>query len=42
MIGAGGMKFIDPLYQKVLVQECRARGIPIVYDEVHTYDWSGG
>ena len=34
MIGAGGLKFIDPLYQKVLVQECKARGMPIVYDEV--------
>jgi dethiobiotin synthetase/adenosylmethionine--8-amino-7-oxononanoate aminotransferase len=34
MLGAGGLKFIDPIYQKVLVQECRVRGIPIVYDEV--------
>ena len=34
MLGAGGLKFIDPLYQKVCIQECRLRGIPIVYDEV--------
>ena len=34
MLGAGGLKFIDPLFQKVCVQECRLRGIPIVYDEV--------
>jgi hypothetical protein len=34
MLGAGGLKFIDPLFQKVVVQECRLRGIPIVYDEV--------
>lgn len=36
MLGAGGLKFIDPLYQRVVVQECRGRGIPIVFDEVHT------
>ncbi|MCL4419324.1 aminotransferase class III-fold pyridoxal phosphate-dependent enzyme, partial [Patescibacteria group bacterium] len=34
MLGAGGLKFIDPLYQKVLIQECRARKIPVVFDEV--------
>ena len=34
MVGAGGLKFIDPLYQRVLIQECRKRGLPIVYDEV--------
>jgi hypothetical protein len=37
MLGAGGLKFIDPLYQRVIVQECRERGIPVVFDEVHTY-----
>jgi bifunctional dethiobiotin synthetase / adenosylmethionine---8-amino-7-oxononanoate aminotransferase len=36
MLGAGGLKFIDPLFQKVVVAECRSRGIPIVYDEVMT------
>lgn len=34
MLGAGGLKFVDPMYQKVLIQECRERGLPIVYDEV--------
>jgi bifunctional dethiobiotin synthetase / adenosylmethionine---8-amino-7-oxononanoate aminotransferase len=34
MLGAGCLKFIDPLYQKVFIVECRSRGIPIVYDEV--------
>ena len=34
MVGAGGLKFIDPLYQRILIQECRKRGLPIVYDEV--------
>lgn len=37
MLGAGGLKFIDPLYQRVIVQECRERGIPVVFDEVLTY-----
>ena len=32
--GAAGFKFIDPLYQRLLVDECRARGVPVVYDEV--------
>ena len=36
MLGAGGLKFIDPLFQKICVQECRLRGIPIVYDEVQS------
>jgi 4-aminobutyrate aminotransferase-like enzyme len=35
MLGAGGLKFIDPLFQKVLVQESRSRGMPIVFDEVN-------
>ena len=34
MIGAGGIKFVDPLFQNILVTACRQRGIPIVYDEV--------
>ena len=33
-MGAGGMKFIDPLFQRVLVLECRRRRIPVVFDEV--------
>ena len=34
LVGAGGMKFVDPLYQRVLMDECKSRGIPVVYDEV--------
>jgi len=34
MLGAGGLKFIDPLYQRILVEECKKDNIPIVYDEV--------
>ena len=33
-IGAGGFKLVDPLFQHLLVARCRARGIPVVYDEV--------
>ena len=31
--GAGGMQFIDPLFQNVLVKQCRDREIPIIFDE---------
>jgi adenosylmethionine-8-amino-7-oxononanoate aminotransferase len=34
MLGAGGLRFVDPLFQRVLVQECKARKIPVVFDEV--------
>lgn len=34
LLGAGGMRFVDPLYQKLLIQHCRSHQIPIVYDEV--------
>lgn len=36
MLGAGGFKFVDPLFQRVLVQECRKQGIPVIADEVAT------
>ncbi len=32
--GSGGMVFVDPLFQKVLICQCRERHIPIVFDEV--------
>ncbi|QDZ24434.1 ATP-dependent dethiobiotin synthetase BioD [Chloropicon primus] len=32
--GAGGMKFIDPLWQRELVSYCRGRGIPVIFDEI--------
>jgi bifunctional dethiobiotin synthetase / adenosylmethionine---8-amino-7-oxononanoate aminotransferase len=30
----GAQVVVDPLFQRVLAQECRARGLPIVMDEV--------
>lgn len=42
ILGAGGMCLIDPLYQKVLVQECRKKQIPIIYDEVFSGCWRLG
>ena len=32
--GAGGMVLVDPLFQRVVVRECRRRGIPVIFDEV--------
>ncbi|KAK4533720.1 hypothetical protein CCYA_CCYA18G4602 [Cyanidiococcus yangmingshanensis] len=40
--GAGGMCLIDPAYQQALVDACRQRGIPIVFDEVFTGFWRLG
>lgn len=32
--GAGGMRLLDPLYQRIMVDICRERGIPVIFDEV--------
>ncbi|KAM0933792.1 putative dethiobiotin synthase, Adenosylmethionine--8-amino-7-oxononanoate transaminase [Dioscorea sansibarensis] len=40
--GAGGMQMIDPLFQRTLVRECRARRIPVIFDEVFTGFWRLG
>lgn len=33
--GAGGMKFIDPLWQRELIRYCREeRGMPVIFDEI--------
>lgn len=40
--GAGGMLFVDPLYQKCLVRVARSRGIPIIFDEVFSGLWRLG
>lgn len=40
--GAGGMHMIDPLFQRVLVHECRSRKIPVIFDEVFTGFWRLG
>ncbi|WZZ81806.1 hypothetical protein YC2023_102378 [Brassica napus] len=40
--GAGGMHMVDPLFQRVLVNECRNRKIPVIFDEVFTGFWRLG
>jgi dethiobiotin synthetase/adenosylmethionine--8-amino-7-oxononanoate aminotransferase len=40
--GAGGMHMIDPLFQRVLAQECKNRKIPVIFDEVFTGFWRLG
>ncbi|KAL8002602.1 putative dethiobiotin synthase BioD, aminotransferase class-III [Plasmopara halstedii] len=42
LMGSGGMYLIDPLYQRILVHECRARKIPVIYDEVFSGWWRLG
>lgn len=42
LMGSGGMYLVDPLYQRMLVTECRARKIPIIYDEVFSGWWRLG
>ncbi|KAK7044197.1 hypothetical protein VNI00_007917 [Paramarasmius palmivorus] len=34
VIGAGGMVFVDPLFQRVLVEVARKAGLPVIFDEV--------
>lgn len=40
--GAGGMQMVDPLFQRLLVKECRRRKIPVIFDEVFTGFWRLG
>lgn len=40
--GAGGMHMVDPLFQWVLVIECKNRKIPVIFDEVFTGFWRLG
>ncbi|KAK4481850.1 hypothetical protein RD792_012761 [Penstemon davidsonii] len=40
--GAGGMLMIDPLYQRILVRECKNQKIPVIFDEVFTGFWRLG
>ncbi|KAG9455961.1 hypothetical protein H6P81_000469 [Aristolochia fimbriata] len=40
--GAGGMHLIDPLFQRILVSECRSQKIPVIFDEVFTGFWRLG
>lgn len=41
-LGAGGMKIVDPPFQRALVDACRERGIPIIFDEIFTGLWRLG
>lgn len=34
LMGAGGMKFVDPLWQRALIDEARRRDVPIIFDEI--------
>ena len=40
--GAGGMVMIDPPFQRAMVQHCRARNIPVIFDEVFSGIWRLG
>ncbi|KAI0292151.1 onanonoxo-7-onima-8-eninoihtemlysoneda [Russula brevipes] len=42
VLGAGGMVFVDPLFQRVLIDVARARGLPVVFDEVFAGLWRLG
>lgn len=39
---AGGMHMVDPLFQRLLVNECRDKNIPVIFDEVFTGFWRLG
>lgn len=39
---AGGLHLVDPLFQRVLIKECRNKKIPIIFDEVFTGFWRLG
>ena len=34
LMGAGGMKFVDPLWQRALIDEARKRNVPVIFDEI--------
>jgi dethiobiotin synthetase/adenosylmethionine--8-amino-7-oxononanoate aminotransferase len=34
LLGAGGMKFVDPLWQRSLMDYARVKKVPVVFDEV--------
>jgi bifunctional dethiobiotin synthetase / adenosylmethionine---8-amino-7-oxononanoate aminotransferase len=34
LLGAGGMKFIDPLWQRALMSVARTKSVPVIFDEV--------
>jgi dethiobiotin synthetase/adenosylmethionine--8-amino-7-oxononanoate aminotransferase len=40
--GSGGMVFVDPLFQHLLVIEAKSQGIPVIFDEVFSGFWRLG
>lgn len=42
MQGANGMLLVDPLFQRVLVEACKARRIPVIFDEIFAGLWRLG
>ena len=42
VLGAGGMIFVDPLFQRVLIDAARARGLAVIFDEVFAGLWRLG
>jgi len=34
LLGAGGMKFVDPLWQRALMDLAESRNVPVIFDEV--------
>eukprot|EP01134_Creolimax_fragrantissima_P005964 CFRG5964T1 len=42
LMGAGGMLWVDPLFQRAMVRTCRSRGIPVIFDEVFAGFWRLG
>ena len=42
VLGAGGMIFVDPLFQRVLIDAARSRGLPVIFDEVFVGLWRLG
>lgn len=42
MLAAGGMRLVDPAFQRALIQESRRRQLPVVFDEVFSGLWRLG
>eukprot|EP00181_Compsopogon_caeruleus_P006309 CAMPEP_0184684622 /NCGR_PEP_ID=MMETSP0312-20130426/16007_1 /TAXON_ID=31354 /ORGANISM="Compsopogon coeruleus, Strain SAG 36.94" /LENGTH=713 /DNA_ID=CAMNT_0027137971 /DNA_START=1 /DNA_END=2142 /DNA_ORIENTATION=- len=40
--GAAGMRMIDPLFQRILIDVCQEKGIPVIFDEVFSGCWRLG
>jgi len=36
LLGAGGMRFVDPLWQRALIDFAKSKSVPVIFDEVAT------